>query len=398
MAQEIEFSVMAPSADLIQPLLDPFTAETGIQVRLRLLAWDTAWSTLVRAALYKDGPDVSEMGTTWIGDLVDMHALRPFNTAEVAGLGNPDSFTPPAWRSATRMGKPPVWSIPWLAGARLLILRPDLLERAGLDPQMTFDTGDRLEEAIRRLQESGVRYPWTVPTGFTHTTLLNIASWVWSAGGDFLSPDGKATRFMEPEALAGMAAYFRLGRYLRPEIRHLNGLEPDGWFLQERETALTISGAWSFGLARQQQEAEGQRIDSAVPLGNSFVGGSNLVIWKYCRDPEAALKLIRFLTRTQAELFYCPRIGLLPARSAALEQPPFATDRFWQTAVHGLQTGRFFPAIRLWGLVEDRLTLAFQAVWADVLEDPARAERPQASLVKHLAPLASRLDPLLAKG
>jgi multiple sugar transport system substrate-binding protein len=234
-----------------------------------------------------------------------------------------------------------------------------------------------------------------VPTGFTHTTLLNISSWVWAAGGDFISPDGKATRFMEPASLAGMATYFRLGRFLAPEVRRLSGLEPENWFLQERETALTISGAWLFNQA-QEQEAEGKRIDAAVPLGASFVGGSNLVIWKYSRDPEAALKLIRFLTRTQAELFYCPRIGLLPARAAALGQPPFSIDRFWQTAVRGMQTGRSFPAIRLWGLVEDRLTSAFYAVWTEVLADPTA--NPEAILVRHLSPLAARLDPLLAKG
>ena len=87
MSEEIEISIMASSAEGLQPLLDRFEAQENIRVRVRLLAWDTAWSDLVKFGLYGDGPDVSEVGSTWLGDLVAMNALRPFADYEVAGLG-----------------------------------------------------------------------------------------------------------------------------------------------------------------------------------------------------------------------------------------------------------------------------------------------------------------------
>jgi len=65
MTTEIEFSIQAPDADLIQPLLAEFEAKYHIQVKLRLLTWDAAWSELVKVALYNDGPDISEVGSTW---------------------------------------------------------------------------------------------------------------------------------------------------------------------------------------------------------------------------------------------------------------------------------------------------------------------------------------------
>lgn len=391
---ELEFSVMADSAEGIAPLLAQFEAENGVHVNVRRLSWDSAWSTLVRSALYSGGPDLSEIGTTWVGDLVGMHALRPFNAGDLAAVGKRESFFGPAWKTAVQPGDAQVWAVPWLAGARMIFYRTALIEQAGLDPRECFSSSAAFEETLRRLSQSGVRVPWTVPTGLTHTTLLNIASWVWAAGGDFLTEDGRATRFVEPEALEGMRGYFRLGRYLPADVRRLNGLEPDRWFLRHVDTAVAVSGPWLFAPSGEQVRAEG--IASALPPGPSFVGGSNLVIWKHCRYPDLTVKLIRFLTRTAAQVSYSQYIGLLPARLDALNADPFASDPYWQTAVRSLMSGKIFPAVRLWGLVEDRLAGAFRSVWDELLLDPGMD--PLIPLNRYLAPLAARLDPLLAKG
>lgn len=396
MTQELEFSIMAGEASGIRPLLERFEAETRIRVRLRLLSWDTAWSTIVRAALYSDGPDVSEIGTTWIGDLAGMNALRPFNAAEVASLGKASAFEPALWKTATQQGDTHVWAVPWMSGARLVFYRSDLLEKAGVDPVSVFTSSECLEDAVQRLAEAGVKYPWTAPTGVTHTTLLNTASWVWAAGGDFLTPDGRQTAFMEQASIDGLRAYYRLGRYLAPEVLHLNGLEPDTWFLNHPETGMTISGQWLFCEARQRNGGLQSSLRAALPPGASFVGGSNLVIWKYCRNPEAAVRLIRFLTSTPALVEYCPKVGLLPARTETLGVSPFAADPLWQKSVEGLRTGRIFPTVRLWGLVEDRLTAGLSAIWADVLANPF--EDPEKAVRKNLAPIAKRLDALLKEG
>jgi len=397
MAQEIEFSIMGASQEGIQPLLEQFEAEQHIHVRLRLLPWDSGWSQMVKMALYNDGPDVSEVGTTWVGDLIGMHALRPFNAAETAALGKGAAFFPAAWKTASQYGDAHVWSVPWFVGSRLIYYRPALLERAGVDLQTAFQSNQNFGQAIRKLQKAGIRSPWTVPTGYTHTTLLNLASWVWAAGGDFTSPDGKSTRFMEPAAQEGIQAYFELGRYLSEQVRHLNRLEPDNQFLADDQTAMTHSGSWLFCTARSHPELSGDnRIAVALPPGASFVGGSNLVIWKYSHNAEAAVKLIRFLSQSAAQVSYCQTIGLLPARLEALGDPAFASDPFWQVAIQGVQSGRSFPTMRLWGLVEDRLAGGLGAVWSDVLADPSGDPLP--ILEKHLAPLAKRLDPLLRQG
>src|SRR5512136_1693794 len=109
---ELELSIMlrglTTTADL-QPLLDQFQAEQRISVHLRVLDWNTAWADLLKVALYQYGPDVSEIGTTWLSSFVGMDALQPFGSSGISAVGDPSVFLPSSWQSgmlAQRMGEP----------------------------------------------------------------------------------------------------------------------------------------------------------------------------------------------------------------------------------------------------------------------------------------------------
>lgn len=390
--QELELSIMAANAEGLQPLLAEFEAQQRIHVRLRLLTWDTAWSDLLKVALYGDGPDVSEIGSTWLGDMVAMNAIHPFPEAKLQAIGKPGAFLPIAWQGGRMAGSTFNWAVPWLTGVRLLFFRRTLLERAGLDEHTAFQTAEQFNDTLNRLQAAGVGVPWTVPTGLTHTTLLNIASWVWGAGGDFISADGKRTLFSQAAARAGLKAYFALSQYLAAGVRHLNGLEPDAQFLNDDQTALTLSGPWLFNQASPVLKAQ---MGVALPPGASFVGGSYLVVWKHTLKHELALKLIHFLTQPSVQARYAQWVGLLPVRLEALAEPPYVDDPLWQKAIAGLKAGRAFPVTRSWGLMEDRLTTALSALWADTLAHP-EADL-DALIAKRLDPLAQRLDLVLGQ-
>ncbi len=396
MSEEIEISIMASTAEGLQPLLDRFEAQENIRVRVRLLAWDTAWSDLVKFGLYGDGPDVSEVGSTWLGDLVAMNALRPFADYEVAGLGGARSFLASTWQGTRVLGDDATWAIPWFTGARLLFYRKQLFAQAGVDDCNAFDTAEQLDHALAQLEASGVEIPWTVPTGVTHTTLLNICSWVWGAGGDFVTSDGKRTLFSHTRARAGLRAYFALGRFMGPAVRHLTGLQPDEVFLQNPRVGATLSGSWLFADALQRGTPDlAQDLGVALPPGASFVGGSHLVTWKYSPRAEAAYKLIHFLTQPEPQAAYSQHVGLLPTRLEALDREPYASHPFWQTTIQGNRTGRSFPVTRSWGLMEDRLTTELSGLWKNALAQPD--VDLDGLIVRRLEPLAKRLDLVLGQ-
>ncbi len=392
MSSEIELSIQAPVADVIQPLLAEFEARYHIHVKLRLLTWDAAWSELIKMALYNDGPDISEVGSTWLGDLMAMNAPHTFTSEEIAQLGKASRFLPAAWQGCQLPNQSEVWAIPWLVGARLVLYRREWLLRAGVDEDTAFNTAENFEHTLHQLQDHQVPVPWIVPTVHTHTTLLNAVSWVWAAGGDFISPDGQRILVAQHQALAGLRNYFALGRYIPPVLRQISALQPDTQFSQHDDTAVTIGGPWMFdffsGAARDT-------VGLALPLGVPFLGGSHLVMWKHSRKQDAALKLIQFLTQTDIQVQYAQRIGLLPAVVEALNEEPFTTDRLWRSAVQAVKAGRTVPITRSWGLMEDRLATEFAGVWQAFFDNPTLDL--VTVLTRRLEPLARRLEQVLAQ-
>ncbi len=393
--EELELSIMAhgtnPIGDL-QPILDEFGIQHGCPIRVKALSWETAWAELVKVALYNTGPDVSEVGSNWVSNLMAMNALHPFHLTELAVIDNPASFLPMAWQTGVVVGNKNRWAIPWLADTRVIYYRRSLLEKAGIDEQSAFQTQSQLEQTLARLQASGVAVPWVVPTLRTPNTLHNLASWVWGAGGDFISADAKRTLFARAPARAGIRAYFDLHRYLAPAARHLDARQSDGLYLQG-QAAVTISGPWQI-LPNQGQSDVIADTGAALPPGISFVGGSNLVIWEHTHHLKQAVRLVRFLTSPQVQSTYCPQVGLLPVRLNVLGEPPFTDQPNLQVMESGLRNGRSFPSFSLWGLIEDALIAALTQLWADVLADPHLDL--ETSIAERLEPIGRQLDMVLA--
>ncbi len=396
---ELALSIMATmpdpdhKEDLLR-LLAQFEAQTRIHVNLRVLTWMEGWTELVKVALYGHGPDVSEIGSTWMSSLVGMNALLPFSEWDISSLGGPNAFLPSAWQSVSLAGEQQVYAIPWLAGTRYIFYRRDLLEMAGVEESSAFLTHQRLENTLQQLQASGIDAPWVVPTQHTLNTLHYVASWVWGAGGHFVDEEGRRPVFHQKNAVKGMSQYFGLGRYLPQPARDLDDTLAATLFWQG-EAAVTIDGRWALPLHRETVPSQVlDNLGSTSVPGVSFVGGSNLVIWKHTRRADAAMKLIRFLTSERVQIEYGPCVRLFPARTSALDSETFAADPLIGSIKQGLKTGRSFQSLRLWGLIEDRLTVTLAQIWKDVLDAP-RSD-VAAVIRRHLEPLADELRLILS--
>jgi len=395
---ELELSIMAEGdygEDRLRPLLDEFEARQGVRVRLRVLSYETAWQQLVKFALYGQGPDVSQVGSTWISNLVGMNALRPFTDQELAQGEMPSIFPPAIWQSSPNF---PVWAIPWMADVRLIYYRRDWLSQAGIDAAAAFDSPQHLAQTLARLHTNRVDLPWAVPTARTLLTMHGIASWVWHAGGRFIRPDGKEVLFTSGATLNGLRAYFALYPYLRSAPRPLGDLQASQLFLAGR-AAVTLSGPWTWlqGVLSQNPESSPvtpTSVGLAPPLGIPFSGSEYLVIWQSSHHPAQALQLIYFLTGRQAQATYPRSAGLLPVRLDVLSEPPFTDAPAYQVMARALEVGRSFPLFTRWGLIEDHLVDALGQIWADILGRP----NPDVDAIirSRLEPLAHRLNLSLA--
>jgi hypothetical protein len=77
---ELKLSLMGPStiawASAIRQLLQPFEDRGRFRVQIASMDWETAWVQMVRSSIYGKSPSVSEVGSSWVSDLVGMNAYQ----------------------------------------------------------------------------------------------------------------------------------------------------------------------------------------------------------------------------------------------------------------------------------------------------------------------------------
>lgn len=57
---------MGDEVKQLSKMTDKFTDETGIEVKIQSIPWSNAHDKLLTAVASKSGPDVLQMGTTWM--------------------------------------------------------------------------------------------------------------------------------------------------------------------------------------------------------------------------------------------------------------------------------------------------------------------------------------------
>ena len=346
--------------------------------------------TLLQTALHGEGPDVSELGTTWVSSFVAMNSLQPFQVKDLQVIGPEGTFVPSAWRTCRFEGGNQIWAIPWMVGMRVLFYRRDIFENAELNPQQAFQSHDTLYESLNTIQESGFESPWAVPTHLTLNTLHYVANWIWSAGGHFVSANGQRVLFNTPESIIGLKKYYQLGRFLPQPASELDVDRVGDLFWKEGKVAAIIGGPWQLPAFQQIAAPKVWENLGIAPLpGIAFLGGSNLVIWEHVRNRLAAVRLVGFLTSDRVQKVYPHHVGLHPARRETLFNAPFTDDPLFGELPARFENGRAYPTVSLWGVIERRLPRTLADIWQDYLGNPD--SDLDNLLEKHLNQLANRL-------
>ncbi len=380
--EEIELSVMIHTpgtAEAMQVLLDEFGSRHGIKVNLTCLDWVTARAELNKAALYHHGPDISEVGSTWVPDLISMDVLSPLLPYEVGEAGNPQEYIPAAWSTVQMPDDPQPKALPWHAETYIIHYRGDLLAQAGLNAETAFRSHAAIEETAAKLAEIGVPVPveLTLQTD-RYGTLHALASWVWANGGEFLSADSKRLLLNQPQALEAVRAYFGLLKYANQSGREAMLAKTTTPLFQNGQSAVT------FGTIRM---AAPEWIELAAPERETltkikanwgwanlpqpcFVGGSDLVLWKHSRNKSAALKLLTFLVEARNLQKSSPAMATLPPRLSALESQLYTQDPMLKVMSEAIRGGKTYPPLRLWGLVEDKIVAGLLNIGGQVLSNP----------------------------
>ncbi|MBN1303543.1 MAG: extracellular solute-binding protein [Anaerolineales bacterium] len=371
--------------------LDIFEQQEKIRVDVECIPWPQSWSRLIETALYRNGPDVSEVGNSWVSDLITMDAVQPFSSRDIhTVIGKKDIF-PNLIENAQKeiQNRNYFYSIPWSGDARAIFYRRDLLEKARIDEENAFSSTDALETTLSVLKDNGIAMPLSLPTQYSHMTVQILASWLWETGRDFFDPITRRSTLTEPGTLERIKKYFYLYRFLGTNPELISDNLANELFLLG-QSAVTISGPWALHHVTYRAAEIKNNLALAQVPGIPYVGGNHLVIWKHARHKKEALKLLRFLLNKKTARSIYPDIGL-PISEQDWRGSPFDKPEY-QRLYLTMKAGRAFSSEPLWAMLEKRLVDVLATVWNDI----HTTNRLIADVVEsHITALEKRLEPVM---
>jgi len=385
MVNPIVFSVIGePSSDLLK-LLDEFQQIRNVQIKVEQMDWEDAWPKLLSYALSGRSPDVSHVGSTWVSSLVGMNAIRSFSSREVEAMGGVKAFVPPAWQSATLDDV--VYSIPWSSFTFLVLYRRDHLKAASIAEENAFDTADHFHNTIKKLKENNVKSPLVLPSGIGFLDRVHMAaSWVWGAGGDYFSQDGRHVLLTSSETRAGLQSFFQLYRLMSPDDYGLDYEQTLERFEQGSASVILADCGFPAGIQTENPEL-------VEKVGVHALPGAPLEA-RHASDRERiAIDLVSFLVSETAQKRFCQSLEQFPVRRDSFDALSSSIENLIPTLKHTFELGRSYKPIRLWSRYEQQLGFAFDDITNDIV---TKKDLPIESILEvHLSQWQQRFSLLI---
>jgi len=320
-ATKITVWAMGEEAKSLDKLAQLFMQEyPEYEVNVQAIPWANAFDKILTGIAGRQVPDVAQMGTTWMAPFGSMGAfenLEPFvKNSEIIQEG---TFFKGSWETGIVDGK--LLGIPWYVDTRILYYRSDLLSEVGYEhaPQ----NWDELYDAAKKLAQKG-KYGITLYQPQDNYQIL--LPFVWQNGGDILDNKGRVI-VDQPEFVEAFEYYTR---FFTEKLAPIGG---GGILFQDfasGDTPMFFSGPWMVSMIREQiPQIEGKWNVALMPqkkTRTSFMGGSNLVIFKDSKNKEGAWKFIEFLSRPDIQVKWYQLVNSLPASIEAWNDPILQAD------------------------------------------------------------------------
>lgn len=355
----VRFWAMGREGEVVTQLIPEFERlNPGIRVEVQQIPWTAAHEKLLTAFAGSVTPDVAQLGTSWVAELVALGALEPLDAPIAASstVRQADYF-PGGWTNNVIGGH--TWGVPWYADTRLLFYRQDLLREAGFaKPPRSWPEWVAAMRAIKARGAPG-DYAIFLPVN-EYEPLLALSL---QQPEPLLREDGRYGNFRSPGFVRASDFYLSLFREgLAPplsntQISNLYDEFARGHF------AFYISGPWNIGEFKRRLPPERQDDWMTAPLpgpdgpGASIAGGSALAIFARSERKAAAWKLVEFLSRPEIQLRFFELTGDLPPRRSVWRAPLLAGDRYAAAFGDQLERAKPPPPVPEWERIGTQLRI-----------------------------------------
>ena len=386
----IRFWGMGREGEVVAELVQGFERENpGIRVRVQQIPWSAAHEKLLTAYVGEVTPDVAQLGNTWVPEFSALGALAPLDSL-VAVSEDIDSsrYFPGIWR--TNLVGDTLFGIPWYVDTRLIFYRTDILRRAGYQtPPSSWAEWRTAMERIKANAGPG-QYALFLPTNeWPQPVILAL-----QAGSTLLADGGRRGAFSAAEFRRAFDFYTGLFTdSLAPPISN-NQISNIYQEFAAGNFAMIITGPWYIGEFRRRLPPEIQDKWATAPMPGpdgpetrvSMAGGSSLVVFRGTAHPEAAWRLVEYLSRPEQQREFWRLTGDLPARLETWEDPALKGDPITYAFWEQLQRVEPLPAVP-----------EIELIVTKVFEAGERAVQGRVPVDRVLADLDANVDRILEK-
>jgi multiple sugar transport system substrate-binding protein len=365
---EITVWAMGTEGEKLAVFAKDFTAENpDAKVTVTAVPWDAAHQKIASAIAAKQTPDVSMIGTTWQGEFAKTGALDPTPTDLIKG----DAFFPGAW--ATTQVNGTAYGVPWYVETRVVYYRKDLAAKAGFTSAPK--TWDELKAMAKGMQaKAGAKWGINLQPGKTGSW-QSVLPFAWSNGASIA--DDKGYTFNNPEtteALQYYQSYFT--EKIAPTELAEGALEPG--FVKGQIGAF-ISGPWHVGILNDLGGPGFADKYAVAPMpmkksATSFIGGSNIAVFKDAKNRDAAWKFLAWLSRPDVQMKWYKTSTDLPAVQSAWQDPSLSGDANLSVFGTQLKDAKAPPSFPTWEQVAAVFDTEMEKV-AKAGENPATAAK-----------------------
>jgi multiple sugar transport system substrate-binding protein len=331
---------MGTEGENLEVLAEDFmTANPDVTVEVTAIPWEAAHDRINNAITAGEVPDVSMIGTTWMGEFASAGGLDP-TPANI----DPSIFFEGAWNTTVVDGTS--YGVPWYVETRLVYYRTDMAEDGGItEPPASWDDLKALAEAEH---ESGAKWGISLQPGGTGSW-QTFMPFFWQAGGEILDESGNFSLDSDAcvQALTYYDSFFEEG--LSPTAAGDNPLEGD--FVAGNIGAF-ISGPWMIGIVNDVPDSDPSKWTVAhqpsEQAGTSFVGGSDLSVLADSDNKTAAWAFVEYLSQPEVQVKWYDTISDLPAVQSAWDDESLAGDELLSAFGDQLADAKAPPAIATW--------------------------------------------------
>jgi multiple sugar transport system substrate-binding protein len=301
----------------------------NITIQFQNVSADNASQKLTTQLAGGNPPDVAYIDASNTSDFASRQALVNLDDyISRSSIVKPDDYVDAFKTFVTYNGH--LWGLPIDGESTGLFYRTDLFAAAGIDsPPKTWD--EFQADAAKLTDPAKKQYGYEV---FAPEAAYYWYPWLYQAGGDLLSADGKDVVFDSPAAQKAAAFYVNLAKYSPPDYLNSNSYDGRVAFAQGK-VAMYMAGSWLAGtLHSEDPQIDNKWSTAPLPSGpagcKTTIAGDSLVELAASKHPDAAWLWIEYLEKPSNLALWTyksPNGTELPPLKSLLASPDLAKTK-----------------------------------------------------------------------